>query len=257
MITHHSGEHKEEGMGKELKNLEFEPWSYKKSIEMARTHYQKVQKYTLDLVRELYFAYQALSNSGYRSDLTSGQMSEGSPTWESYCDEVGINVRTAYRWRLLYDPIKECLLTPEEFKARKLIEFENLIKQLESSIGKAASWRPDGWSTACENYYQSKQKELKYQRLINRQTFDQAELFNREYLASLSNRFDTSSPEDILEFGRMCEEVKPYAVPSVSVPKQVRVVKLVEAALAEFQPTVRPQVAKFIAEMIIRMGVEE
>ena len=245
-------------MANEIKSLEkLESWSFEKSVSIAKQNYKMSEKYTLDLARELYAAHKALSNPGYRSDRTSGQMSRGSETWKDYCEAVGILLRTADRWRILYNQNEDRLLTPEEFKARKLMEFEDLIKKLESSIGKPADWRPDGWSTACENYYQSKQKELKYQRLINRQTFDQAELFNREYLASLSNRFDTSSPEDILEFGRMCEEVKPYAVPSVSVPKQVRVVKLVEAALAEFQPTVRPQVAKFIAEMIIRKGMED
>ena len=183
-------------------------------------------------------------------------MSQGSKTWEEYCEAVGIVKRTADRWLALYDPKADKLLTVDEFKARKTMEFENLIKQLEASVGKPIDWRPDGWSTACENYYNTKLKQRKLLEIAQRTSFDQAELFNREYLASLSDRFDVASPQEILEFGRLCEDLKPYAAKEVPVPKQVRVIKLVEAALSEFQPAVREKVAKFVAETIIRMEVK-
>ncbi len=230
-------------------------WSFEESVEVAKHYYGVLQKSHLDLVRELHAAHNALSNSGYRSDLTSGQMSGGSPTWESYCQAVGIQRRTADRWLALYDSVKDILLSVEEFNARKLLEFEELIKQLEASVGKPIDWRPDGWSTACENYYNTKLKQRKLLEIAQRNSFDQAELFNREYLASLSDRFDVASPQEILEFGRLCEDLKPYAAKEVPVPKQVRVIKLVEAALSEFQPAVREKVAKFVAETIIRMEV--
>jgi hypothetical protein len=245
-------------MEKEEKAIEkaMEPWSYEKSVAIAKHHFNMSEKYKLDLVRELYAARMTLSNQGYRGDLTSGQMSGSPYSWESYCEAVGIVRRTAERWITLYDVKADCLISVEEFKARKLLEFEGLIKQLEASVGRPADWRPEGWCTACENYYQSKMKQKKYLEIAQRQVFDQAELFNREYLSSLSDRFDVASPEEILEFGRLCEDMKPYAVKAVPVPKQVRVVKLVEAALAEFQPSVRKDVARFVAEMIIRMGAE-
>lgn len=250
-------------------------WSFKESVVIAKHCWSMSQKYSLDLVRELHAANEALSNSGYRSDLTSCQMAQGSEvnagerscmtsshdenrfhTFDEYLSEVGIAKRTAYRWLALYDSDKDILLSMEEFKARKLLEFEELIKQLEASVGKPIDWRPDGWSTACENYYNTKLKQRKLLEIAQRNSFDQAELFNREYLASLSDRFDVASPQEILEFGRLCEDLKPYAAKEVPVPKQVRVVKLVEAALSEFQPAVREKVAKFVAETIIRMEVK-
>lgn len=231
-------------------------WSFNESVEVAKHYYGVLQKSHLDLVRELYAAQQALSNPGYRSDLTSAQMSQGCHTWSGYCEEVGIPFATAKRWLALYDADKDILLSMEEFKARKLLEFEELIKQFEASVGKPIDWRPDGWSTACENYYNTKLKQRKLLEIAQRSSFDQAELFNREYLASLSDRFDVASPQEILEFGRLCEDLKPYAAKEVPVPKQVRVVKLVEAALSEFQPAVREKVAKFVAETIIRMEVK-
>lgn len=233
-----------------------EPWEYDKSVIVAKHCWSMSQKFTLDLVREMHAAQQALSNSGYRRDLTSSQSGTRFHTFDDYLDEVGIKKTTAYRWLALYDSDKDILLSMEEFKARKLLEFEELIKQLEASVGKPIDWRPDGWSTACENYYNTKLKQRKLLEIAQRSSFDQAELFNREYLTSLSDRFDVASPQEILEFGRLCEDLKPYAAKEVPVPKQVRVVKLVEAALSEFQPAVREKVAKFVAETIIRMEVK-
>lgn len=233
------------------------PWDYDESISIAKHFYQELQKNHVDLVRELYAANRALSSPGYRSDLTSGQMSRGPQlkTWEGYCDAVGIVKRTADRWLQLYDAEEDRLLTMDEFKARKLIEFEELIKELEGSVGKPIDWRPDGWTVACERYYEQKIKDRKLLDLTNRNHFDQLELFDRAYLASLSDRLDVASPEEILEFGRLCEDLRPFAVKEVPVPKQVRVIKLVEAALSEFQPAVRDKVAKFVAETIMRGSV--
>lgn len=246
-------------MGKnDLVKKETQAWDYNQSVVIAKKHLTALQKSNLALVRELYAANVALSNPGYRSDLTSCHLAggSGSPyTWESYCEEVGIAKRTAYRWLSLFDPEADRLLTIEEFKARKIVEFESLIKELEASVGKAIDWRPGGWSTACENYYRDKLKGQKLLEIAQRDRFEQAELFGQEYLASLSNHFDVASPEEILEFGRLCEDLKPYAVKAVPVQKQARVVKLVEAALAEFQPAVRGEVAKFLAETIVRREV--
>lgn len=243
-------------MGKaNLATIEPKQWEFAESVKVSRKHLNALQKSNLELVRELHIARSKLSNPGYRSDLTSGQLSRGLQTWESYCEEVGLVKRTADRWLSLFDPEADRLLTIEEFKARKIVEFESLIKELEASVGKPIDWRPDGWSTACENYYRDKLKGQKLLEIAQRDRFEQAELFGQEYLASLSNHFDVASPEEILEFGRLCEDLKPYAVKAVPVQKQARVVKLVEAALAEFQPAVRGEVAKFLAETIVRREV--
>lgn len=233
---------------------EVKPWNYEESVSVAKHFYEALQKNHLDLVRELHAANLALSNPGYRSDLTSGQMSRGPQlrTWEGYCEAVGIIKRTADRWLQLYDHKEDRLLSMDEFKARLVMGFEELIKELEGSVGKPIDWRPDGWSVACERYYTQKIKERKLLDIAQRDHFDQLELFNREYLASLSDRLDVASPEEILEFGRLCEDLRPFAVKEVPVPKQVRVVKLVEAALSEFQPAVRDKVARFVAETIMR-----
>ena len=245
-------------MGKNDKALErtTKPWSYEESVEVAKHCYGLLQKNHLLLVRELHSAQQALSNPGYRSDLTSSQNGTRFRTFDDYLEDVGIKKTTAYRWLALYDAKADKLLTVDEFKARKTMEFEELIKQLEASVGKSSDWRPEGWSTACENYYLGKMKQRKLLEIAQRSSFEQADLFNREYLASLSDRFDVASPEEILEFGKLCDDLKPYAVKEVPVPKQARVVKLVEAALAEFQPSIRDKVARFVAETIIRREVQ-
>ncbi len=230
------------------------PWDYDESIALVLRFYESAQRAQLNLVRELYAAKKALTNPGYRSDLTSGHLARGPQlrTWEDYCEAVEIPKRTADRWIQLYDPEEDRLLSMDEFKARLVMGFEELIKELEGSVGKPIDWRPDGWSVACERYYTQKIKERKLLDIAQRDHFDQLELFNREYLASLSDRLDVASPEEILEFGRLCEDLRPFAVKEVPVPKQVRVVKLVEAALSEFQPAVRDKVARFVAETIMR-----
>ncbi len=258
-------------------------WDYEGSVKAAKKHLAALQKSNLELVRELYIAKKNLLNPGYRSDRTSGnfarglqmapriegfggQSSECMPqypevmpvayyTWENYCEAIGLAKRTADHWLSLYDPEEDRLLTVEEFKARRILEFKELIKQLEASVGKPIDWRPEGWSTACENYYKDKLKDRKLIEIAQRDHFDQLELFNQEYLNSLVGRFDAASPEEILEFGRLCEDLKPYAVKAVPVQKQARVVKLVEVALAEFQPAVRADVARFVAETIMRREI--
>ncbi len=245
-------------MQKESKALKksVRPWEYQEAVEITKTRYRDWHKATVGLVGELHAAQCALSNAGYRSDITSCQDGTRFPTFEKFLEDVGIPKRTAYNWLQLYLPEEGRLLTQDEYKTKKIFEFEELIKQLEGSTGKSIDWRPEGWSTACENYYKSKLKQKKLFAIAQRDSFDQAELFNREYLASLSDRFDVGSPEEILAFGELCEEVKPYAVKEVPVSKQARVIKLVEAALAEFQPTVRDKVARFVAESIIRREVK-
>lgn len=246
-------------MSKEIAKLE--SWTYERAVQITKPMVTAHKKLTLELVRELAAARDALSQQGYRSDkdsfATSSQMRRSyigsiQHTFEDFLHEVGISKPTAYRWLLLFDPKEDRILTQDEFKARKQAEFEELIRELEGSVGKDVDWRPEGWSTACENYYQTKIKERKYYEIARRDHFEAAELFNREYLASLSAQLDVGSPEDILQFGKLCEEIKPYAVKAVPVNKQARVLKLVETALNEFQPTVRKEVARFIAEMIMR-----
>ncbi|MDD4083377.1 MAG: hypothetical protein PHD05_08360 [Sphaerochaetaceae bacterium] len=251
-------------MDKEISK--FEPWTYEDSVEECKTLVKIHTKVTLDLVKKLAIMRERLSQQGFRSDkqtyITSTQMGQGyirtiQHTWEEFLRDVGLPKSTVNRWLLLFDPKEDRMLTQDEFKARKFAEFEELIKELEASVGKPEQWRPDGWSTACENYYKTKIRERKYLDIAKRERFEAAELFDKEYLSSLSAQIDYGSPEEILEFGKLCETIKPFAVKAVPVNKQARVLKLVETALNEFQPAVRKDVARFVAEMLVRREENE
>ena len=88
------------------------PWKYEESVEVAKSLVGTAFKCTLDLVRELYAAREALSQSGYRSDIPQKDISKNSNnlvqfaqgytkpiqlhTFQNYLNDIGLSRRTAY-----------------------------------------------------------------------------------------------------------------------------------------------------------------
>lgn len=67
-------------------------WNYSKSVKHVHGIAYKWKDLTLDLATELYIAREILSNQGARTDLKETH------TWEGYCEQAGIERRTADRW---------------------------------------------------------------------------------------------------------------------------------------------------------------
>ncbi len=88
------------------------PWTYEEAVKVGRELVKQHQKLSLDIVRELYVAREALANSGFRQDLVPNGTSLTS--FQSNLEDIGIPKRTAYNWLQLYDQENDRLLTQEE-----------------------------------------------------------------------------------------------------------------------------------------------
>jgi len=101
------------------------PWTYEESVETARPLVAMYKKVSLDLVRELYAAREALSNSGFRTDRTLSNSGLGSnsevknlvtnvtrsQTFKDFLNDIGLPKATAYSWLALYSPQEDKLYT--------------------------------------------------------------------------------------------------------------------------------------------------
>ncbi len=244
------------------------PWKYEDSIAVGKKLVGLHRKVTLDLVRELYAARQALAQHGARTDLdkngekllstesTSRQNVGKLSPWQQYCRDIGITDRTAQRYLSTYLPEEDRLLTEEEIQERKEEAKAKLIamfKEVRSHVGNA-NWRPEGWTPAVEAKYR---EWLRYQKLLEQEpdhsaSWEQLGLFDSEYLDAIGRRIQTmTSGMGLIEFNNKCVAAQRIACDKVPIREQVRVCMIVEAALEDFQPSVRAEVARFISQQLL------
>lgn len=239
-------------MAKELQVLE--PWSYEKSVETSKVLVKAFRKVSLDLVKELYSARRALEPQG-RSAV--GQFCPTVKTWEGYCNDIGLSKRTANSWLALYVPDEDRLLTPEEMKQRIEARYQELKSELVSHIGDP-SWRPEGWIKAFEARYQKELRDYKLDVIAQATSFDeymdeggQFWLFDQPYLETLSERI-SSYNTDLVAYQKLCTRYKKDARQDVDIRKQVSIFQLTKAALEDISELARPEVARFVAELLIK-----
>lgn len=77
-----------------------EDWNYDESVQKVKTFVYKAKNLNEDILRELYIARDILSKSGCRTDLVANATKL--PTWENYCNEIGIDRSTVHRWLKKY-----------------------------------------------------------------------------------------------------------------------------------------------------------
>jgi len=73
-----------------------EVWDYKQSIKKLGTKLYRWKQYTKQILDELWIAHEMLCTPGKRTDLITDE--KGLPTWEQYCNDIGISQVTAWRW---------------------------------------------------------------------------------------------------------------------------------------------------------------
>lgn len=254
-------------MARELQPT-MKPWKYEDSVAVGKKLVGLHRKVTLDLVRELYAARQTLAVRGARTDLgeigteflstesTSRQNVGRLSPWQQYCHDIGITDRTAQRYLSTYLPEEDRLLTEEEIQERKEEAKSKLIamfKEVRSHVGNE-NWRPEGWTPAIELKYQ---EWLRYQKLLEQEpdhsaSWSQLGLFAPEYLDAIGRRIQTkTSGMGLVEFNTKCVAAQKIACDKVPIREQMRVCMIVEAALEDFQPSVRAEVARFVSQQLM------
>lgn len=232
------------------------PWKYEDSVDAVKPLVALYNKVSLDLVRELYAAREALSNSGFRSDLTSGNSARGSYTWEGFCLEIGLSKRTANSWLALYSPQEDKLYTPDEMDQK----LEELFQKIRKMRLKEYGWSPEGWTEAMERKYKKWLTLQTTQESIQDTGFSQAELFSREYFNLLARQMqDAPTPAEIIRFNDLCDAYSGKVTNVVKIEDQITIVQVVEKALSLFSADKRPLVARSIASIIqdLSMHMEE
>ncbi len=249
-----------------MKDLQLvEPWNYEKSVENTKALVSTFKKVSLDLVKELYSAREALSAQGFRTDkicILDSQnadfVSNGTRlhSFEDYLNDIGLAKRTAYNWLALYVPEEERLLTTDEMKERIEARYQELKSELVSHIGDP-SWRPEGWIKAFEARYQKELRDYKLDVIAQANSFDYVDeggqfwLFDQPYLETLSERI-SSYNTDLVAYQKLCTKYKKDARQDVDIRKQVSIFQLTKAALEDISELARPEVTRFVAELLIK-----
>lgn len=231
-----------------------EPWNYEKSVETTKALVSTFRKVSLDLVRELYSAKQALEPQGRSS---AGTFVPSVRTWQDYCDDIGLVKRTADRWLALYIPQEDRLLTVEEAKDLLEQRYQELRQLVVEHIGDS-SWRPEGWIRIFENRYQKELREAQLERIATADEFGnyideggQIWLFDQPYLETLAERIGSYNA-DPRTYMKLCTTYEKDACKDVDIRKQVSVFQLTKAALEDISEAARPEVTRFVAELLLK-----
>ena len=158
-------------------------WNYEESVKKIRPMVMNWRNLTVEIVEELYMARKELSKPGARNDLVPN----GTKTWESYLDDVGLARRTVHRWLERYEPTENRLMEPEEVEERKQIEQRK--KQDEATAiqkriieYKQTGKMPEDWDDKTEREYrkQIEEDEKRTQRIEEAKKRMQEELDRRD-----------------------------------------------------------------------------
>lgn len=174
-------------MEKQIEKL-IEHWDYDKAVALAKPIAEGWKQRTVEMARILYVARENLSNSGYRSDkddsgtllerkdnfTTSRNIALGSAntlhTWEDFCIEIGLPIRTAQDWLTCYDPDKDHLLTRQEYKVARQLELDALYEEVEKKRETDPEYAPQEVNLKW-NRKQKTWSETKFQRWLQEKNF--------------------------------------------------------------------------------------
>lgn len=258
-------------------------WSYEKAVEELKPEIIDWSKRTLKVARALYVARENLRNQGARIDLlnskseavTSGNIA-GSPkqvfTFEQFCNEVGISVRTANYWLQCYDPDIDYLFEREEVQEMLQTEKELLFEDVRKKRLKIEGYIPEEvylkwnrkittWNDKLENEYlfwlykegySSINPNYQIQDDFPIDKYSQFGLWSLDYLQGLADRcINQTSGNGGVRYTEMVMKYRPRIPKDIEPNKIMRIPVIVSATLSDIKDdNERKAVAKLLAEII-------
>lgn len=255
-------------MEKQIEKL-IEHWDYDKAVALAKPIAEGWKQRTVEMARILYVARENLSNSGYRSDkddsgtllerkdnfTTSRNIALGSAntlhTWEDFCIEIGLPIRTAQDWLTCYDPDKDHLLTRQEYKVARQLELDALYEEVEKKRKTDPEYAPQEVNLKW-NRKQKTWSETKFQRWLQEKNFKFAPvkqetitkdariqefgLWPTDWMLDLQRRCTSISSSNINLFTDYVGVYKHLLPSSVSARDFMRAVVIVEAIFNGLPP---------------------
>lgn len=91
-------------------------WDYRSSVKRMKAVVWKWKNVSVQMLSELWIAHEMLTRQGARTDLIANATK--SHTWQDYCEDIGLNSVTAWRWLKSYDPVGRKLIEAEPSEAR-------------------------------------------------------------------------------------------------------------------------------------------
>jgi hypothetical protein len=100
-------------------------WSYSASVRRMKAKVWKWKRITVEMMHEVWVAHEMLT---VRADR-HGTVAYATETWEGYCDAIGLDRTTAWRWLQRYDPGANRLVESENRSRPVLVSDERMLKE--------------------------------------------------------------------------------------------------------------------------------
>lgn len=244
------------------------PWKYEESVEVAKGLVGTAFRCTLDLVRELYAAREALSQSGYRSDISKTakssrnlvQIAQGYTepiqlhTFQNYLHDIGLSRRTAYYWLSLYSPREDKLYSPEELKEKVLA----LFREVRERRGSEYAWEPEGWTPALEAKYRKWLEQTELGEKVTDELAADGDNISREWLLQEQSRIDADmTVEEIEHFDQLYRHYSPRIPKQIKPQGPLHAVLLIEDAAAKQCPKAPKEYLRLVAGILSDLAKED
>lgn len=246
------------------------PWKYEESVEVAKGLVGTAFRCTLDLVRELYAAREALSQSGYRSDIPQKDISKNSSnlvqfaqgytkpiqlhTFQNYLNDIGLSRRTAYYWLSLYSPREDKLYSPEELKEKVLALFQEVRERRKDEY----AWEPDGWTPALEAKYRKWLEQTELGEKVTDELAADGDNISREWLLQEQSRIDADmTVEEIEHFDQLYRHYSPRIPKQIKPQGPLHAVLLIEDAAVKQCPKAPKEYLRLVAGILSDLAKED
>ncbi|MDD7202414.1 MAG: hypothetical protein SPF89_11125 [Sphaerochaetaceae bacterium] len=246
------------------------PWKYEESVEVAKGLVGTAFRCTLDLVRELYAAREALSQPGCRTDIPQKDISKNSSnlvqfatgytkpiqlhTFQNYLHDIGLSRRTAYYWLSLYSPREDKLYSPEELKQKVLALFQEVRERRKDEY----AWEPDGWTPALEAKYRRWLEQTELGEKVTDELAADGDNISREWLLQEQSRIDADmTVEEIEHFDQLYRHYSPRIPKQIKPQGPLHAVLLIEDAAAKQYPKAPKEYLRLVAGILSDLARED
>lgn len=268
-------------------------WDYDQAVKLAKPITEAWKKRTVEMARILYVARENLSNSGFRSDkeeptalleckenyTTSCNRALGSAnsfhTFEEFCIEIGIPLRTAYDWLTCYDPDKDYLLSKQEYQEAKQLELDTLYREVENKRKTEPSYAPKDLQLKWNRNLNKGWSESKFQKWSTQKNFkppvelepvepvflsrdakiQEFGLWNTEFILDLQQKCQDISRENAERFADYVAVYKKRMPLGITSRELLRSVIIAEAIIADLPDDSKERCRKIIGSFLLNDGL--
>ncbi len=146
---------------------EIDTWNMEKAVQTIAPKVEQLKKISVEVVRELWIAHEALARRG------GDRRSEDAQIFGfcNFLELVGISKKTAYMWLKLYDAANDRVLTPEEYSLVNAKSANPAIDnghEVRVAHAMATGERMDGWTEEDEKEFKTRSANARFAELAKK-----------------------------------------------------------------------------------------